>query len=278
MNKLNLLVFLKVVLLPITFLVFASCGDNDDDGIHSNHIVGKWHISPSSDKLIFYPDNTGLWIQSSGNKEFTWSVSESSNAIEVIQKFPGNKGSDWYLCFFKDECTENVLNGFYETYTYNEGYVDNKRNYNIKLRRHNNGCSYVDYSGPSDWDNYSNNSGSSGENGGSSNGNGGASGGNGGSSGIKAEVPEIGYYDSTPYTNRLTVKFEIYNQDQANVNQVKGYYGTSSANKSTSATLSGRMITLNITGLKKGTKYVVKVTATGPGGSSSESVTLSTLD
>lgn len=146
----------------------------------------------------------------------------------------------------------------------------NKHNSLIKLYRHTIGCSYVDYNGPSDWEN-DNNSGSSG-------GNGGSSSGNGGSSGTKAEAPEIGYYDSTPYTNKLKVMFEIYNQDKANVNQVKGYYGTSSANKSTSATLSGRIITLNISGLTKGTKYVVKVTATGPGGSASESVTLSTLD
>lgn len=271
MNKLNLSVLLKAIFLVIAAFTFSSCGE-DDDEVSLNDIIGKWHIASSSDKLIFFPDNTGLWIHGSENKVFTWRGSEASNAFDVWQKFPNNK-TEWYLGFSKKECTENTLNGFYETYTNNEGYINGKRNSIIKLIRHTDGCAYGDYTNNSDWSNDDDNN----DNDGSSDGNSGSSGDSGESPENKAETPEIGYYDSTPYTTKLKVMFKIYNQDRAKVNRVKGYYGTTSATKSASATLSGQMITLNISGLKKGTNYVVKVTASGPGGTASESTTLSTL-
>ena len=179
MNKFNLLVVLKAVFIPIALFVFASCGDGDE-GIHSNTIVGKWHIATTPDKLIFNPDNTGLWIQGSEKKEFTWRAAEFSNAISVWQKFPGNGESEWILEFFKEECSENVLNGSYETYTYNVGYIDNMANSIIKLYRHNNDCRHLDYNGPSDWDNYNDNN-ANGENEG--NGNSGSNNGNSGNEG-----------------------------------------------------------------------------------------------
>lgn len=157
MNKINLSAIFKTVLFFTVLVAFTSCGD-DDEEIHSNHIVGKWHIaSTSSDRLIFNSNNTGLWIHGSEKKEFTWRTGEASNAITVFQKFPDNENSEWILSFNKDECSKNVLNGFYETYTYNVGYINNKANSVIKLIRHAKGCSYVDYIGPSDWDNYDDN-------------------------------------------------------------------------------------------------------------------------
>jgi hypothetical protein len=96
----------------------------------------------------------------------------------------------------------------------------------------------------------------------------------GGSSGSSYEKPDIGFYDFTATKTSLKVQYQIYNKDEAKVSSAKIYYGTSS-NPSTSktATVSGRIITANISGLKAGTTYYVKCTATGKGGSSTTSVT-----
>lgn len=115
---------------------------------------------------------------------------------------------------------------------------------------------------------------SSGDTGGSGSGNTG-SGGSGGSGGSSTtyEKPEIGLEDYTCYTTSITVKYRIYNQDKAKVTSAKGYYGTSSASISTSASVAGSLIIIRITGLKKGTTYYVKCSATGKGGTTTSDVT-----
>ena len=54
----------------------------------------------------------------------------------------------------------------------------------------------------------------------------------------------------------------------------KVYYGTSSnPTKAVTATVSGILITANISGLKKGTAYYVKCVATGKGGTTTTGTT-----
>lgn len=91
------------------------------------------------------------------------------------------------------------------------------------------------------------------------------------------EKPDLGLVDYTCYTTSITVKYRIFNQDKAKVTSAKGYYGTSSASKSVTASVAGSLITVRITGLKKGTTYYVKCSATGKGGTTtSESTKLIT--
>ena len=109
---------------------------------------------------------------------------------------------------------------------------------------------------------------------------GGSSGGSSsGGSGSSYEKPEIGLEDYTCYSSSITVKYRIYNQSDANVTSAKGYYGTSSASKSVSATVAGSLITIRLTGLQKNTTYYIKCSATGKGGTTtSETTRLSTTN
>lgn len=87
------------------------------------------------------------------------------------------------------------------------------------------------------------------------------------------EKPEIGFYDFTATKTSLKVQYKIYNKDEAKVTSAKIYYGTSSnPSSSKTATVSGVLITANISGLKAGTSYYVKCTATGKGGTTTTSV------
>lgn len=87
------------------------------------------------------------------------------------------------------------------------------------------------------------------------------------------ELPEIGLEDYTAYSTRITLKYRIYNQDEAKVTSAKGYYGTSSPSSSVNGNVAGSLITIHISGLKKNTTYYVKCTANGKGGSASSSTT-----
>lgn len=81
------------------------------------------------------------------------------------------------------------------------------------------------------------------------------------------EKPDIGFYDFTATKSSLKVQYKIYNKNDAKVTSAKIYYGTSSnPTKSKTATISGTLITANLSGLKAGTTYYVKCTATGKGG------------
>lgn len=108
---------------------------------------------------------------------------------------------------------------------------------------------------------------------GSTNNGGGTSGGNTGGS-TSYEKPDIGFNDFTAYQTKLKVVYKIYNRDKAKVTSAKVYYGTSSnPTKPITATVSGVLITANITGLKKGTTYYVKCVATGKGGTTTTDIT-----
>ena len=91
---------------------------------------------------------------------------------------------------------------------------------------------------------------------------------------ISYEKPDVGFYDFTATTLSLKVQYKIYNRTEAGVSSAKIYYGTSS-NPTTykTATVSGTLITANITGLKSGTTYYVKCVATGKGGTTTTSTT-----
>lgn len=96
----------------------------------------------------------------------------------------------------------------------------------------------------------------------------------GGGSSSTYEKPEIGFHDFTAWTSKLKVVYKIYNKDEAKVTSAKVYYGTSrNPSQSVTATVSGVLITANISGLKAGTEYYVKCSATGKGGTSTTDVT-----
>lgn len=89
-----------------------------------------------------------------------------------------------------------------------------------------------------------------------------------------SEKPEIGFYDFTATKTSLKVQYKIYNKDEADVKSAKIYYGTTSnPTASKSASISGTMITANITGLKAGTTYYVKCSVTGKAGTTTTEVT-----
>lgn len=101
------------------------------------------------------------------------------------------------------------------------------------------------------------------------------SGGSGGSgSSSSYEKPDIGFYDFTATKTSLKVQYKIYNKDESKVTSAKIYYGTSSnPTSSKTATVSGVLITANISGLKAGTTYYVKCVATGKGGATTTTTT-----
>lgn len=102
-------------------------------------------------------------------------------------------------------------------------------------------------------------------------------GGNGGDD-SNYELPEIGLVDYTLMPTSITLKYRIYNQSEAKVTSAIGYYGTSSPSNAVSATLTGSLITIQLTSLRKGTTYYVKCTARGKGGSATSEITkVSTL-
>lgn len=108
---------------------------------------------------------------------------------------------------------------------------------------------------------------------GSGSGSGNGSGSGSGSGSTTYEKPELVLenYDCN-YTS-IVLKYRILNQDKAKVTSAKGYYGTSSASKSVSATVGGSLITIKISGLKQGTTYYVKCSATGKGGTTTTGTT-----
>ena len=115
---------------------------------------------------------------------------------------------------------------------------------------------------------------SSGSNNDDGNSNGGDTGGGSTGGSSSYEKPDIGFSDFTAYQTKLKVVYKIYNKDKAKVTSAKVYYGTSSnPTKSVSATVSGILITANISGLNKGTTYYVKCVATGKGGTTTTGTT-----
>lgn len=90
--------------------------------------------------------------------------------------------------------------------------------------------------------------------------------GTGGESGY--EKPDVGFYDYTQLSkSSVKVDFIIYNKDEAGVSTVSIKYGTSSAtNSSASTSLVGNHAVATISGLKSDTKYYVKCTVKGKGG------------
>lgn len=99
------------------------------------------------------------------------------------------------------------------------------------------------------------------------------SGGSGGGS-ASDEKPDIGFYDFTATNSSLKVQYKIYNSAEAGVSSAKVYYGTTNnPSKYKAATVSGTLITANITGLKSGTTYYVKCEAAGKGGKTTTTVT-----
>lgn len=92
------------------------------------------------------------------------------------------------------------------------------------------------------------------------------------------EKPDVGFYDYTQQgKSSVKVDFIIYNKDEAGVSSASIKYGTSSsANSSASTNIVGNHAIATISGLKSDTKYYVKCTVKGKGGSvTSDVVTIS---
>ena len=100
------------------------------------------------------------------------------------------------------------------------------------------------------------------------------SGGGSGGGSTTYEKPDVGFYDFTATKTSLKVQYKIYNKDEAGVTSAKIYYGTTSnPSSSKTATISGTLITANISGLKAGTEYYVRCVATGKGGTTTTTTT-----
>ena len=91
--------------------------------------------------------------------------------------------------------------------------------------------------------------------------------GNGNNNTEKYEKPEVGFYDFTATRTSVTVTYRIYNKSECGtLTSAKIYYGTTSASKAITATISGIYIKVTITGLSAGTNYYVKCSVTGSAG------------
>lgn len=101
-----------------------------------------------------------------------------------------------------------------------------------------------------------------------------ATSGSGSGPGSTSEKPDIGFYDFTATKTSVTVTYKIYNKDEAKVSGAKIYYGTS-PNPTTgkNATITGNLIKATISGLKAGTTYYVKCSATGTSGTTTSEAT-----
>ena len=72
----------------------------------------------------------------------------------------------------------------------------------------------------------------------------------------------------------LKIEYLIDNKDEAKVSSSRVFYGTSTnPAMSVNATVVGKMIIGRISGLKAGTTYYVKCSATGKGGTTTTSTT-----
>lgn len=98
--------------------------------------------------------------------------------------------------------------------------------------------------------------------------------GSGGSS-SSYEAPEVYYDDFTPGYTNMKVQFRIGNKNRTKVTSAKGHCGS----KTASGNIGSAIITFNFSNLRRGTKYKVYCTVSGPGGNgTSDTVTLSTLN
>ncbi|MCM1141680.1 MAG: hypothetical protein NC453_24175 [Muribaculum sp.] len=92
------------------------------------------------------------------------------------------------------------------------------------------------------------------------------------------EKPDVGFYDYTQQgKSSVKVDFIIYNKNEAGVSSATIKYGTTStANSSASTNIVGDHVIATISGLKSDTKYYVKCTVKGKGGTvTTESVAIS---
>lgn len=92
------------------------------------------------------------------------------------------------------------------------------------------------------------------------------------------EKPDVGFYDYTQLsTSSVKVDFVIYNKEEAGVSSASIKYGTnSSATSSVSTSLIGNHAIATIDGLKSNTKYYVKCTVKGKGGTiTTDAITIS---
>ena len=102
---------------------------------------------------------------------------------------------------------------------------------------------------------------------------GGNSGGSSGGS-TSYEKPDVTFDDYFPNYTSMKVSYKVWNGSKAKLQSAKVYYGTSSnPTMRANTTFTNSVIYGNLSGLKAGTTYYVKCVATGPGGTTTTSVT-----
>ena len=102
---------------------------------------------------------------------------------------------------------------------------------------------------------------------------GGNSGGSSGGS-TSYEKPDVTFDDYFPNYTSMKVSYKVWNGSKAKLQSAKVYYGTSSnPTMPANTTFTNSVIYGNLSGLKAGTTYYVKCVATGPGGTTTTSVT-----
>ena len=90
----------------------------------------------------------------------------------------------------------------------------------------------------------------------------------GGTGDNKYEEPRVGLGNWTSTKTSISLRYEIYNQDESKVSSAKIYYGEDkNSTKSKTADVIGHTIQTTIKGLKPGTDYYVKCVAKGKNGS-----------
>lgn len=237
----------------IISVVLVGCSSDDDDAQKANEFTGVWicHEGSEYDNELTLFDNGSVHMKERVLGQYytyTGTYSIQDNKLTMWLKEKDITNTEKVVFTIKSINSKEKLeleNQYGSVHTfYHEGY--------------NNTTNGTGSSGSGSAGSGSNNSGS-------------------GTSSTAYEKPEIGIEDFTCYTTSLVVKYRIYNQDKAKVTSAKGYYGTSSASTPVSASVAGSLITIRITGLKKGTTYYVKCSASGKGGTTtSERVKLIT--
>lgn len=268
---------INVLFLLVGTALFASCDKNDDDEPDNsgNKTDNQYTVDPEIEAMSSRLFNTSWTYQSSDYYDdngrysdsrtefadkFTFTFSDklwSNNRYLLIVNGDSNSLCYWYI-------DDDGLSYTSSMYLYSiqlsasdvgswirsggavfGGYIYTLTNSKLIIKDYySNGINYVQHSFKA------------------------ASNPSGGSSGNTGyEKPDIGFYDFTATKTSLKVQYKICNKDEAKVSSAIIYYGTSSnPSLSKTATVSGVLITANITGLKAGTTYYVKCVATGKGG------------
>ncbi|MBQ3330384.1 MAG: hypothetical protein IJG87_04305 [Ruminococcus sp.] len=84
MKKTSILAFALILCIALTAFSFVSCSDSD---VSKAGVVGIWTADDSSEQFIFREDGTGAYRDTIVNREFTYTVKDSSITINCPEVF-----------------------------------------------------------------------------------------------------------------------------------------------------------------------------------------------